>query len=522
MQLRDKPLLGSLGITDAKHVHHNLSAPVLVEEAVRNGEASVASTGALSADTGKYTGRSPRDKFFVVRPESEGRIWWHPNNKRMSEAHFERLLQKVKDYIERNPVYVQDVVACADPDYRLPVRAVTAYAWHNLFVKHLFRNPTHAELNDFEPAFTVVSLPGVHSDPERDGTRSDMFVAIDLGRRIVLIGGTEYAGEIKKSIFTALNYLLPEQRVMPMHCSANVGRDGTTALFFGLSGTGKTTLSADPDRHLIGDDEHGWSNGGVFNFEGGCYAKTIDLSPEGEPEIWAATNRFATVLENVPLDPQTRVPAYGDQSKTENTRSAYPLEAIPGVEPSGRGIHPRNVVFLSYDLFGVLPPVARLDSEEQIRYFFLSGYTSKVAGTERGMSGPEPTFSTCFAAPFLVLHPSEYADMLVERVERHGAKVWLLNTGLVSGGYGTGHRISLHDTRAIVSAITEDRLDGVETRTDPVFGFQVPVSVPHLDGRLLDARGSWPDPAGYDAAAGELKAMFDDNIKVFDQGGDAG
>lgn len=522
MQLQDKPLLGSLGITDAKHVHHNLSAPVLVEEAVRNGEASLVSTGALSADTGKYTGRSPRDKFFVVRPDSEGRLWWHPNNKRMSEAHFERLLQRVKGYVETNPVYVQDVTACADPAYRLRVRAVTAYAWHSLFVRHLFRNPTQAELESFEPDFTVVSLPDVHSDPEQDGTRTDMFVAIDLGRRIVLIGGTEYAGEIKKSIFTALNYLLPEKRALPMHCSANVGDDGTTALFFGLSGTGKTTLSADPARHLIGDDEHGWSDGGIFNFEGGCYAKTIHLSPEGEPEIWAATNRFATVLENVPFDPGTRIPDYGDQSKTENTRSAYSLEAIPGVEHSGRGTHPRNVAFLSYDLFGVLPPVARLDSEEQIRFFFLSGYTSKVAGTERGMSGPEPTFSTCFAAPFLVLHPSEYADMLVERVKRHGAKVWLLNTGLVRGGYGTGERISLDDTRAIVSALVEDRLDGVETRTDPVFGFQVPLSVPGIDSRLLDARGSWPDPAAYDAAAQELKGMFDDNIKKFDQGGDAG
>ncbi len=522
MQLRDKPLLGSLGITDAKHVHHNLSAPVLVEEAVRNGEASLMSTGALSADTGKYTGRSPRDKFFVVRPESEERIWWHPNNKRLSPDHFERLLDKARAYVESNPVYVQDVVACADPDYRLRVRAVTAYAWHNLFVRHLFRNPSPVELGDFEPDFIVLSLPGVHSDPDQDGTRTNMFVAIDLGRRIVLIGGTEYAGEIKKSIFTALNYLLPERRALPMHCSANVGDDGDTALFFGLSGTGKTTLSADPARHLIGDDEHGWSDGGVFNFEGGCYAKTIDLSPQGEPEIWGATNRFATVLENVPFDAATRVPDYSDQSKTENTRSAYPLEAIEGVEPSGRGTHPRNVIFLSYDLFGVLPPVARLDSEEQIRFFFLSGYTSKVAGTERGMSGPEPTFSTCFAAPFLVLHPSEYAEMLTDRVKRHGATVWMLNTGLVGGGYGTGERIGLEETRAIVSAIVEGRLAEVETSTDPVFGFQVPRSVPGVDGRLLDPRSSWSDPAEYEAGARKLKAMFDNSIQAFDEGGDAG
>jgi phosphoenolpyruvate carboxykinase (ATP) len=522
MQLQDKSLLGSLEISDAKHAHHNLTAPVLVEEAVRNREASLVATGAVSADTGKYTGRSPRDKFFVVRPESDGRIWWHPNNKRMSVAHFEGLLEKAKAYIENNPVYVQDVVACADPAYRLRVRAVTAYAWHSLFVRHLFRNPTTADLEDFEPDFTVVSLPGVHSDPEQDGTRTNMFVAIDLGRRIVLIGGTEYAGEIKKSIFTALQYFLPERHAMPMHCSANVGDDGNTAIFFGLSGTGKTTLSADPARHLIGDDEHGWSDGGVFNFEGGCYAKTINLSPQGEPEIWAATNRFSTVLENVPFDPQTRVPDYASQARTENTRSAYPLEAIPGVEPSGRGTHPRHVIFLSYDLFGVLPPVARLDSEEQIRFFFLSGYTSKVAGTERGMTGPEPTFSTCFAAPFLVLHPAEYADMLVKRVEQHRTSVWLINTGLVGGGYGTGERIGLDETRAIVSAIVEDRLAGAETRTDPVFGFQIPRSVPGVESRLLDPRRAWADPAAYDAAARRLKAMFDDNFRVFDQGGDAG
>ncbi|MGH7912269.1 MAG: phosphoenolpyruvate carboxykinase (ATP), partial [Candidatus Dormibacteraceae bacterium] len=328
--------------------------------------------------------------------------------------------------------------------------------------------------------------------------------------------------EIKKSIFTALNYLMPENRALPMHCSANVGEDGTTALFFGLSGTGKTTLSADPARHLIGDDEHGWSDGGIFNFEGGCYAKTINLSPEGEPEIWAATNRFATVLENVACDPDTRVPDYADRTKTENTRSAYPLEAIPGVEISGRGRHPKNVLFLSYDLFGVLPPVVRLDSEEQIRFFFLSGYTSKVAGTERGMTGPEPTFSACFGAPFLVLHPSQHADMLVERVKRHGAKVWLLNTGLVGGGFGTGKRIGLSETRAIVSQIVGGRLDRVETRTDPVFGFQVPREVPGVPSELLDGRASWVDAAEYDAKARELKAMFDENIKRFDLGGDAG
>ncbi|MFZ0217498.1 MAG: phosphoenolpyruvate carboxykinase (ATP) [Candidatus Dormiibacterota bacterium] len=522
MQLQQKPLLGHLGVGDAADLRHNLSAAALFEDAVRQGEASVVSTGALSADTGQYTGRSPKDKFFVEEPGSRERIWWHPGNRPISEASFDRLLAKQAAFIEREPVYVQDLFACADPRYRLRVRVVTELAWHSLFAQHLFRRPTPEEREGFEPDFTVVSLPSVTADPAVDGTRTDMFVLVNFAKRMIIIGGTHYAGEIKKGIFSALNYLMPESGALPMHCSANTGEDGTTALFFGLSGTGKTTLSSDPERHLIGDDEHGWSAAGVFNFEGGCYAKTIKLSEAGEPEIWAATNRFASVLENVQFDPATRVPDFDDSSKTENTRSAYPLEAIPGVEPSGQGGHPKNVVFLSYDAFGVLPPVVRLDDDEQVKFFFLSGYTSKVAGTERGVNEPEPVFSACFAAPFLVLHPREHADMLIRRVREHGARVWVVNTGLVGGGYGTGHRISLTDTRAIVRAIVDGKLEGVETRRDEVFGYEVPVSVPGVGADVLDTRSAWDDDAAYEAQARRLKAMFDKNIRTFESNGAAG
>jgi phosphoenolpyruvate carboxykinase (ATP) len=354
----------------------------------------------------------------------------------------------------------------------------------------------------------------VKADPAADGTRSSTFVVLNLARRMVLIGGTRYAGEIKKSIFTALNYLMPEEGALPMHCSANVGGDGNVALFFGLSGTGKTTLSSDPTRRLIGDDEHGWSDEGVFNFEGGCYAKTIRISKDAEPEIYAATNHFGTILENVVFDPDTRIPDFDDESRTENTRSAYPLELIPAADLSGRSGHPSNVLFLSADAFGVLPPVARLD-DEQVRFFFLSGYTAKVAGTERGVTEPEPTFSTCFAAPFLVLPPETYARMLLDRVSRHDAQVWMLNTGWVGGAYGVGKRISIAHTRAIVRAVVEGRLRDVETRPDPVFGVQVPVAVPGVPASVLDPRGSWPDPAAYDREARRLKAMFEANIDRF-------
>jgi phosphoenolpyruvate carboxykinase (ATP) len=511
MQLIERPVLDHVGVPQVIQTWHNLSPAELYEHSIRNQEAAVVSTGALTAVTGQHTGRSPKDKFFVDEPGSHDDIWWYPGNQPIAPEHFDGLLGTMLEYIGRHQVYVQDVFACADRRYRLRVRIVTQFAWHSLFAHNLFIRPSAEERRDFEPDFTVMSLPDVAASPARDGTRSETFILVNFARRMVIIGGTRYAGEIKKSIFTALNYLLPAKGAMPMHCSANVGDDGNVALFFGLSGTGKTTLSSDPTRRLIGDDEHGWSDDGIFNFEGGCYAKTIRISKDAEPEIYAATNHFGTILENVTFDPDTRVPDYDDESLTENTRSAYPVDLIPNADLSGQAGHPSNVLFLSADAFGVLPPVARLD-EDQIRFYFLSGYTAKVAGTERGVTEPEPTFSTCFAAPFLVLPPETYADLLIDRVRQHGAQVWMLNTGWVGGPHGVGQRISLAHTRAIVRAVVEGRLRDVPMKRDPIFGVHVPEAVPGVPAEVLDARGAWSDPDAYDRQARRLKAMFDDNI----------
>ncbi|MBJ7602533.1 MAG: phosphoenolpyruvate carboxykinase (ATP) [Candidatus Dormibacteraeota bacterium] len=511
MQVIERPLLGHVGLGGAMRSWHNLAPAELYEHATARGEANIVSSGALSADTGQHTGRSPKDKFFVEEPSSQDKIWWHTGNRPISAEHFDQLFELMAEYIRANEVYVRDLFACADPRYRLKVRVVTQYAWHSLFVNNLFIRPSPEELEGFEPDFTVMALPQVRADPSLHGTRSETFILVNFARRTVLIGGTRYAGEMKKSIFTALNYLMPEAGALPMHCSANVGEAGNVALFFGLSGTGKTTLSSDPTRKLIGDDEHGWSDEGVFNFEGGCYAKTIRISKDAEPEIYAATNSFGTVLENVAFDPDTRVPDYDDGSKTENTRSAYPVELIPNADLSGRAAHPSNVVFLSADAFGVLPPVARLN-DEQVRYFFLSGYTAKVAGTERGVTEPEPTFSSCFAGPFLVLSPETYAQMLVERLHKHDAQVWMLNTGWVGGAYGVGKRISIAHTRAIVRAVVEGRLRDVETRTDPVFGLAVPVAVPNVPSEVLNPRSAWPDAHAYDQQAQRLREMFEANL----------
>ena len=520
MQLVERPVLDHVGVPQAIPTWHNLSPAELYEHAVRGDEAAIVATGALTAVTGQHTGRSPKDKYFVRERGSQDRIWWYPGNQPIDQERFDGLLAKMLDYMGAHQVYVQDVFACADPRHRLRVRIVSQLAWHSLFAHNLFIRPTEAERRGFEPDFTVMSLPAVTAEPRRDGTRSETFILVNFARRMVVIGGTRYAGEIKKSIFTALNYLMPERGVLPMHCSANVGPDGNVALFFGLSGTGKTTLSSDPTRRLIGDDEHGWSDDGVFNFEGGCYAKTIRISREAEPEIFAATNHFGTILENVPFHPDTRVPDFDDDSLTENTRSAYPVDLIPAADLTGRAGHPANVLFLSYDAFGVLPPVARLD-EDQIRFFFLSGYTAKVAGTERGVTQPEATFSTCFAAPFLVRTPETYADMLIERVRRHGARVWMLNTGLVGGPHGVGRRISIAHTRAIVRAVVEGRLQDVPSRQDPVFGIHVPTAVPDVPAEVLDPRGAWPDATEYDRQARQLKAMFDDNIGRIGEAGSA-
>ena len=490
----------------------NLSPAALYEHAIRRNEAVIVSTGALTAETGKHTGRSPKDKFFVKEPTSRDAIWWDPGNQPISTTSFDRLLARMQEYARANPVYTKDVFACADPRHRLRVRVVSEFAWHSLFAHNLFIRPGADDLRGFEPDFTVMALPSVKADPAQDGTHSETFILVHLGRGIVLIGGTEYAGEIKKSIFTALNYLLPAKGVFPMHCSANVDEDGgDEAIFFGLSGTGKTTLSADPKRRLIGDDEHGWSDSGVFNFEGGCYAKTIRIHKESEPEIYAAVESFGTILENVAYHPLTRVPDYDSDEKTENTRAAYPVDLIPNAVLAGVGGHPRNVIFLSADAYGVLPPVARLD-DDQIRFYFLSGYTAKVAGTERGVTEPEPIFSTCFAAPFLVLPPETYADMLIDRVNRHQAQVWMLNTGWVGGPYGVGQRMSIAHTRAIVSAVVEGRLREVPTHVDPIFGLHIPDRVPAVPAEVLDPRGSWADPDAYDRQALKLRRLFEENI----------
>ncbi len=490
----------------------NLSPAALYEEAVRRDEASIVSTGALTAETGRHTGRSPRDKFFVKEPTSQDAIWWHPGNQPIATERFDGLLRRMQHFIDTHEVFTQDVFACADPRFRLRVRVITELAWHSLFARNLFIRPTADDLGDFEPDFTVIALPSVKADPATNGTRSETFILVNLGRRMVIIGGTGYAGEIKKSIFTALNYLLPAQSVFPMHCSANMSPDGDdVALFFGLSGTGKTTLSADPSRRLIGDDEHGWSERGIFNFEGGCYAKTIRIKKESEPEIYTATESFGTILENVVFDPLTRVPDYDSDAKTENTRAAYPVDLIPNAVLTGMGSHPHNVMFLSADAFGVLPPVSRLD-EDQIRFYFLSGYTAKVAGTERGVTEPEATFSTCFAAPFLVLPPERYADMLVDRVKKHHVDVWMLNTGWIGGPYGVGERMSIAHTRAIVRAVLSGELHSVATHLDPVFGLQIPNRVPGVPREVLDTRDSWPNPEDYDHQATRLREMFEKNI----------
>ncbi len=494
-------------------IYPNLTPPSLIEHALRRSEGALTKQGAFAAITSPHTGRSAKDKFLVEEPGSSDRIWWD-KNARLDSAAFDRLLDDVRAYLDSRELFVQDLFAGADPAYRLPVRFITPNAWHALFVRNMFIRAVPAELAQFRPGFTVLHAPDLQADPQRHGTRTGTFIVIHFGKKLVLIGGTRYAGEMKKSIFSALNYLLPAQGVMPMHCSANVGPAGDTAIFFGLSGTGKTTLSADPSRQLIGDDEHGWSDRGVFNFEGGCYAKVIRLRPDTEPEIYAATQMFGTVLENVVLDPATREVNFDDASITENTRACYPIDYIPNHLPSGAGGHPSNIVFLAADAFGVMPPIARLTAE-QAMYHFLSGYTAKVAGTERGVTEPAATFSACFGAPFLPLHPGVYARMLGERISRHKAKVWLVNTGWTGGPYGTGTRMKLAHTRAMLRAALSGSLDKVKFTKDPVFGFEVPTSVPDVPSAVLSPRGTWADPAAYDAQARKLATMFRENFQQF-------
>lgn len=495
-------------------VYWNLPPPALYEHAARRQEAEIADGGALVAITAPYTGRSPKDKFVVRDATTEEQVWWG-SNRPIGQEQFDGVRRRLFAFLADRELYVRDVFAGANPRYRLPVRVITEYAWHNLFAHNMFLTDSDTQF-DSARGFTVVSAPTFRADPARDGTRSEVFVLVNLAERLILIGGTKYAGEIKKSVFSVMNYLLPGQDVFPMHCSANIGKAGDTAIFFGLSGTGKTTLSADPTRTLIGDDEHGWSNEGVFNFEGGCYAKVIRLDARAEPEIYATTQRFGTVLENVVVDPVTRRLNLNDPKFTENTRSSYPLEFIPNASTTGMGGHPRNILLLTADAFGVLPPISRL-SIAQARYHFLSGYTAKVAGTERGVTEPEPNFSTCFAAPFLPLRPEVYSKLLGKRVAEHAANVWLVSTGWSGGPYGTGSRIPIKYTRAIVQAALDGALDNVAYARDPIFGVQVPQSCLGVPSEVLNPRATWADKAAYDAQAQKLAGMFKRNFEQFSE-----
>ena len=509
--------LDAIGLSNLGNVNWTLSTPRLYEHIVARGEGHIAQDGPLVTNTSPYTGRSPNDKFIVEEPSTMDKIWWGKVNRGISAEKFDALEARVREYLQGKDVYVQDCNAGADPDYVLPIRVVTEKAWHSLFARTMFRPITDpAALAAHEPQFTVLNACGFKADPDRDGTNGEAFILLNFAKKLVLIGGTTYAGEIKKSIFTVLNYILPTKGVASMHCSANAGSGGDVALFFGLSGTGKTTLSADPKRFLIGDDEHGWSDNGTFNYEGGCYAKMIRLSEESEPEIYATTRRFGTVLENVVYDPDTRVLDLDDASITENTRGAYPLDFIPNIVQAGTGGHPKNVVMLTCDAFGVMPPIARL-STEQAMYHFLSGYTAKVAGTEKGMgSSPSATFSTCFGAPFMVHPPAVYADLLSKRIRDNGSKCWLVNTGWSGGPHGVGSRMQIEYSRSMVDAALSGQLDDVEVSQDGPFGLSVPKACPEVPAEVLNPRSTWSDGGAYDAKAGELVGLFKENFKDFE------
>jgi phosphoenolpyruvate carboxykinase (ATP) len=511
MDVRTRVELAAHGLHPNGRVIWDPTTALLYEHAIVRGDGRIAEGGPLAVDTGKHTGRSPKDKFIVREPGSEDRIWWGGNSE-IDEDSFERLRDKVVAFLdEQDVLYVVDAFAGADPKHRIAVRVVTHRPYHALFAKTMFIEPSREELKAFAPDALVLHAPEVEADPAVDGVRSETFVLLHPARTELLVGGTFYAGEIKKSIFTVLNDRLPLEGVLPMHCSANVSREGdNVAVFFGLSGTGKTTLSADPERLLIGDDEHGWGDNGVFNFEGGCYAKTIRLSPVAEPEIWKAAHSFGTILENVVLD-ENGVLDLDDASKTENTRAAYKLDQIANALPTKMAGHPQNVVFLTADAFGILPPIARL-SRDQALYYFLSGFTAKLAGTEIGVTEPEPTFSTCFGAPFLPQAPLVYARMLGEKLDEHGSTVWLVNTGWTGGPFGEGERMPIAATRSLLEAALSGELGSVEYRVDGVFGFEVPLSVPGVEAKLLDPRSTWRDPAAYDSKARELASMFRGNF----------
>jgi phosphoenolpyruvate carboxykinase (ATP) len=502
------------GLVNLKRVFWNLEAPLLAEESLRRGETRLAAGGALVADTGAHTGRSPKDKFTVREAVTEDTVWWD-NNGSIEPGHFDALLADFQKHAEGKELFAQDLYGGANPAHRVKARVFTEYAWHSLFIRNLLIRPRAEDLAAFVPDLTIIDLPSFKADPKRHGCRTETVIAVSFSKKIVLIGGTSYAGEMKKSVFTYLNFTLPAAGVMPMHCSANVGEKGDVAVFFGLSGTGKTTLSADPTRTLLGDDEHGWAPDGVFNFEGGCYAKTIRLSREAEPEIYATTERFGTVLENVTLDPLTRQPDFNDGSRTENTRCAYPLEFIPNASETGRAGHPKNIVMLTCDAFGVLPPIAKLTGAEAM-YHFLSGYTAKVAGTEKGVKDPEATFSTCFGAPFMPRHPSVYGNLLRDLIDRHHVDCWLVNTGWTGGKFGQGRRMPIRVTRRLLSAALEGSLSRADFRRDPYFGFAVPTSVPGVEPHILYPVKTWQNKAEFAETAKRLVAMFRENFTRFE------
>ncbi|OZA94678.1 MAG: phosphoenolpyruvate carboxykinase (ATP) [Erythrobacter sp. 34-65-8] len=519
--------LAAQGFETRAIIHPNFGTAELVEHALKKGEGQLTKHGALLVDTGKFTGRSVKDKYIVRDATTEETINWGPINQPMGQEHWNALkadfLAAVKDQGE---LYVADLFGGSQPEYRVNVRVINEMAWHNLFIRTLLVRPTAEELAVFTPEYTIINLPSFKADPERHGCRSDTVIAVNFTEKLILIGNTEYSGEMKKGVFGLLNYLLPAQGVMPMHCSANIGADGKSAIFFGLSGTGKTTLSADASRTLIGDDEHGWSDQAVFNFEGGCYAKMINLSAEGEPEIYATTRMFGTILENVTIDPATRELDFTDGSKTENTRGAYPIEYIPNTSEKNLGPAPANVIMLTADAFGVLPPIARL-TPDQAMYYFLSGYTAKVAGTEIGVTEPEATFSTCFGAAFMPRHPSVYGNLLKERIAKGSVQCWLFNTGWTGGKYGVGQRMPIKATRGLLNAVLDGKIDDVEFRKDPNFGFEVPVHVPALaeagiDQTLLDPRATWADKDEYDRTAQKLVQLFIDNFTQFESHVDEG
>jgi phosphoenolpyruvate carboxykinase (ATP) len=502
------------GFRNLKRVYWNFEAPALYEQSLSRSESQLVRGGAILADTGVHTGRSPKDKFVVRDAETEDKVWWD-NNGAISRDQFDTLLADFLAHAEGKELFAQDLYGGADPTHRVRARVFTEFAWHSLFIRNLLIRPERGELPTYAPDLTIVDLPSFRADPSRHGCRSETIIACDFARKIVLIGGTSYAGEMKKSVFTYLNYILPPRNVMPMHCSANVGRDGDVAVFFGLSGTGKTTLSADPNRILLGDDEHGWGPHGVFNFEGGCYAKTIRLSREAEPEIYATTERFGTVLENVIVDPITREPDFDNASRTENTRCAYPLDFIPNASSTGRAGHPRNIVMLTADAFGVLPPIAKLTGAEAM-YHFLSGYTAKVAGTEKGVKDPEATFSTCFGAPFMPRHPSVYGNLLRDLISRHHVDCWLVNTGWTGGKFGVGRRMPIRVTRRLLTAALDGSLSRADFRRDPYFGFAVPTSVPGVEPHILYPVKTWQDKAAFAETAKRLVDMFQQNFTRFE------